>query len=779
MNNLTQISTFAIEKEKDNTVNFKNIVNNYKHYWYIFFIAVIIMLSVAFVYLLFAEPVYEIKASLLINQDNNQNTQQQQSVLDKIDLPSTSEITENEIAKLKATNLIQQVVTDLNLATTYKVKKGVAYKELYTSLPFKFIMVKLNPNFTDDKREVNITIKDTGAFFYKNANDKLEGFKFNTNVTSDIGTWKLVPTPNIGFFKNANIKVALLDPEKAALIYQKSINATLEDKLASAVDLTINDNIVQRGKDILNHLIYVYDNAEVQQKTKETKSTINFIDQRLASLTGDLTNSEKNIATFKSSNQLTDIESTSKYNLDNLQANDARLNEINVQLSIVDGIEKYINNPSNKGKAPAAIGIADPTLVSSIEKLSQLELQKEQMLATTPETNPDFEQINRQIQTTRASIKENVQNIKSSLLNAQNKMQAVNSHVESSITNIPVQEREYLSIKRQQSIKENLYIYLLQKREEVSLNYAKTVKNYRVLDNAYSGPLKWPKKSIVYAAAFLLGLVLAMAFIYFKEKLNNAIINPEEIEEETKLQILNEINKNTSKDPIVINNKNNSLISEQFRTLRSKLHYLTDRNEKSRVILLTSSVSGEGKSFISSNLGIVLASTGKKTIVLELDLRRSKLTEIFKLSKEHPGITDYLLDKATINDIIRPSEIIPSLDIISGGSVDSNPSELLESEQLNQLINELKNTYDNILIDSPPVHLVADALILSRVAQITLYIVRQGFTKKSELKFINQLHEEGKIPQMHLIFNGVSNKRYGYGYGYDNSYYSSIKIKSA
>ncbi|MDB5004485.1 MAG: polysaccharide biosynthesis tyrosine autokinase [Mucilaginibacter sp.] len=776
MDTSTQLTTFAIEKEKNHSINIKSVINNYKHHWYVFLISIAIALIIAFIYLLVANPVYEIKASLLINQDNNQNTQQQQSVLDKIDLPSTSEITENEIAKLKSTNLIQQVVTDLNLATVYKIKKGPGYKDIYNSVPFRFLMIKPNPNFVDEKRDLNITLKDTSSFFYDDQNGKQVQARFNTYITSPIGIWKLQPTSDIGFFKNATIKVSLLDPEKVTQNYQKAIDASLQDKLASAVDLTISDNNIQRGKDILNHLIFVYDNAEVQQKTKETQSTIKFIDQRLASLTGELTNSEKNIASFKSSNQLTDIESASKYNLDNLQTNDAKLNELNVQLSIVNEIEKYINNPDNKGRAPAAIGIADPTLVSLIEKLSVLELKRQEMLATMPETNPDFEQVNRQIQTTRTSIKETVHNIKSSLLSAQNKVQAVNTHVESSITSIPGQEREYLSIKRQQSIKENLYIYLLQKREEVSLNYAKTVKNYRVLDNAYNGPLKWPKKNLVYAAALVLGLILAIVFIFFKDRLHNVIINPDDIEEETGVPVINEININDSGKPIVISEKNNSLISEQFRTLRSKLHYLTNFEEKSRVILLTSSISEEGKTFISSNLGVVLASAGKKVVILELDLRRAKLSGTFGLSKTHPGITDYILNKATINDIIRPSSVIPSLDIVSAGSSTDNPSELLEDDRLTNLITELRKTYHTILIDSPPVHLVTDAMILSRLAQLTLYVIRQGVTKKTELKFIKELNQEGGVPNMHIVFNGVNNERYGYGYGYDNSYYT---IKTA
>ena len=772
MNNNTQLSTFAIERErKQSSSNVKNIISNCKHYWYLFLISVLVFSTLAFLYIKYTPPLYTIKATLLINEDKNNNSQeQQQSVLNKIDLPNSSEVTENEMAKLKSVNLIGQVVSDLQLATSYKVKDGWRYNELYEVLPFRFFMLAPVAT-TENKRVLKIKIKDGNSFLIQNADGKFEEHAFNANVQTAIGTWKLKSTADIVKFKNAEIKITLLDPEKLTTDYQKAINASLEDKLSSAVDLTINDNIKKRGKDILNHLIYVYNNAGVQAKNKETQSTIRFIDQRLASLTGELSSSEKDIQNFKSSNQITDIDAASKFNLDNLQANDARLNELNVQLSVVKGIERYIDAPENKNSVPAVVGISDPTLVSSIEKLSQLELDRQKLLATTPETNPDFEQLNRQIETTRASIKQNVQNIKSSLTNAQANIKSVNNQVESKISTIPVKERELLGIKRQQAIKENLYVYLLQKREEVSLNYATTVKNYSIIDNAFSGPVKWPLESVVYGIAALLALLLPLIYIFVKNSLNSVIVNPEEIEDATGLPILTEINSYSSSNPIVSADSSNRLISEQFRTLRSELYYLNKDKDQSNVILITSSVASEGKSFVSSNLAVALASTGKKVVILDLDLRRARLKEVFKISTNHPGTTEFITQNAPLNEIIQSTEISPSLDIIAGGSITNNPSELLENDRLSELMTLLKKDYDTVIIDSPPVHLVSDALILARFAQTTLYVVRQGVTKKAELKFIKHLYQDGKLPQMQIVFNGVNTKRYGYGYEYDNVYY--------
>jgi len=758
-------STFNIENGKSDLINYKSLLRIYRYHWLLFIISIVTMVILGLVYLQLAQPQYEIKASLLIPQIKTPQYQQQ-SVLDKIDLPAPTDPIENDVAKLKSTILLRQVIKDLQLSTTYKIKDGILNKELYASIPFRLIILKSNKDVDEEDKSFKINLKENKLFSFENTEGQPETHSFKDSINSNWGTWKLVPTAFVKNYKNSTVKVNLLDSDKLVITYQKKIDVNLEDKNASAIELKITDNNKQRGKDILNHLITAYDNAEIAEKNKETQSTIDFINQRLASLTGELTNAEKNIADFKSANQLTDIASDTKFNLDNVQANDAQLNQVNVQLSVIDNIESYINSPKNKGKIPAAIGIADPNLNASIGKLSQLQLEHDQLLATTPETNPDFEQINNQIQTTRDEIKENVKNIKSSLFSARNKLQAVNSHFESSITNIPSQEREYISIKRQQSIKENLYIYLLQKREEVSLSYAATIKNYRVLDNAYSGPISWPNKLIVLAAALFLGLLIPVLLIYLKNIFKNAITNPEEVD----MPILAELNINSSKTSMLIDEESNSLFSEQFRSLRTKLYYL-HTVEQSRVTLITSSIAGEGKSYVSSNLSSVQAFAEKKTVLLELDLRQSKIVSIFKLSTKHAGITDFLNNKASINEIIQRSNISPTLDVIGRGSPVSNPAELLESEQLKRLISELRKVYDEIIIDSPPIRLVTDAMILSRYSDITLYIVRQGLTKKSELKFINDLHKGGEVLNMHIIFNGVDNKKYGYGYEFDNSYY--------
>ena len=766
-----QYTTFILpEKKNQQSTDLKSTINRYLYHWPLFILGLALALTAAFIYLQIAKPVYEIKATLLIKDEKK--TPDQQSALHEIDLVNSSKIIENEIEILKSKQLISQVIQDLQLGTNYQKKDGLSSQDLYKSSPVKLTLLNSTGNYTQGT--INLVIENQKSFLIIMSNGKLKEFQFGTVLKNSFGTWKLEPTQRLQQYQGATIKITIADPEKLALQYQKAIDVSLLNKLATAVVLSMTDQVAQRGKDILNRLIFNYNSAETIEKNRETKSTLDFLDQRIATLSGELAVAEKGIEGFKSSRGLTDMSSDSKVSLENMQANDTQLNAVNVQLSVIEGIEKYINSAQNSGKAPATLGIADPALSSLIEKLAQLQLQRDQLLATTPETNPDFEPINRQISTTRAAIKENVRNIKSSLLSTKGKLQSFNSRFESSIKNIPTQEREYVSIKRQQAIKESLYTYLLQKREEVSVNYASTLSSDRIVDQAYAGPAKGPQKPIAYAVAFLLGIGLPAGLIYARNSLNNKITTLQEIKDTVEIPVITELPYEATQNAIVINSSTTA-ISEQFRTLRTKMYYLYGEKEHGRVTLLTSSVPGEGKSFVSSNLALALAYSGRKTIVLELDLRKPQLIKSFNRSVDHAGMTDFILGKATLSDIIQPSGIEPNLDLISSGTIVNNPSELLERKQLKELISSLRNVYDDIIIDSPPVHLVPDAIILSRSTDFTLYIVRQGFTDKSELNFIKELNDQKQILNMNIVFNGIDRMKYGYGYKYNDKYYDQGK----
>jgi capsular exopolysaccharide synthesis family protein len=764
-----RFTTFTIPEKKAQTIDVAGTVKKYLYHWPLFMISLGLAISGVYFYLQTIKPVYEIKATLLIRDEKK--SPDSQTPLHEIDMVNSSRLIENEFEIIKSKQLIGQVIRDLALDISYKKKNGISFQELYKTSPVKLTILK--PGETEISGVVNLVIKDKNSFLITMPGGTQKELWFKDTFQNKFGTWKLEPNDNLADYAGASIQIVMSDPDKLAIQYQRSTNVALSNKLSTAVILSIDDEIPQRGRDFLNGLIFNYNLAGFEAKKEETKSTLSFIDQRLATLTGELTAAEKGIEYFKSSRGLTDISSETKIRLENMQSNDVRLNEVNVQLSVIEGIERYVNSSQNLEKSPATLGIEDPALSSLIEELAQLQLQRERLLATTPETNPDFEPINRQIVVTKSAIKENVGSIKSSLQNTREKLLSFNNRFESSIKDIPNQERQYINIKRQQEIKESLYTYLLQKREEASVSYATAHADNHIIDKAYAGPAKGSMKSLALAAALLLGLGLPIGFIYVRELLKARVTNVQDITNLIDIPILVELPFEASQNPLAISKNRGTIVGEQFRTLRIKLYHLYGKKESGRVTLITSSIPGEGKSFVCGNLGLTLAFSNRKTVILELDMRKPKIARTFNLDSDHAGISDYLNETTSLSAIIQRSGVDENLDIISAGSPIENPSELLEKYRLEQLLNELRETYDDIIIDSPPVHMVPEAMILSRLSDCTLYMIRQGVTGKSEINFIKELYNQKHLLNINLIFNGIHRVKYGYGYNYDKNYYAA------
>lgn len=765
------LSSSFDDRDETPQKDIRGLFSKYLHSWPLFAGCLLITVSIAYFYVKNTKPVYDVKAKLAIKDEKKSSDAKE--ALAEIDVVGQPKDIESELELIKSRPIIRQVVNDLQLSTNYKETASYSNKDIYATTPVKFKLIKGSPETSDFS--LAVVIKDGDSFSIKTNNTESPNYRFNTVLRNDFGSWMLIKTKDFDNYIGKTINISVQNPEDVVTLYQNSILVTL-NKDAPIVEMELEDEVPERGKEILTELIKAYKVSSIEDKNKATQSTLKFIDDRLSSLTGELTNVEKDVEGFKSSIGLTDISSKSKFYLDNVQSNDSHLNDVNVQLNVIEGIERYINSASNSGNVPATLGISDPGLISLVDQLSKLQLQRDRLLATTPEQNPLFEPINRQIKATKSAIKETISGIKTSLLSVQRELQHNNSGFEASIKNIPGQEREYISIKRQQSIKENLYIYLLQKKEEVSLSYATTLTGVRTVEDPYYIAPK-SKKQVPYVLAFLLGLGLPASFIFGRDLLKNKVLNRAEIEKITGAAVICELNQSKESTRIVVLEKNAFAISEQFRSLRTNLHLLFQNRQSGRVTLFTSSVAGEGKSFITSNMGAALAATNRKVIVLELDMRRPKISEIFNLSAQHKGLSNYLNDEIELSDIIQPSGVHNQLEVIGAGPIPENPSELLDSIKLDVLIGKLRDLYDDILIDTPPIHLVTDALLLSRICDITLYVVKQGYTDKSELTFIKQLVKDDKLPNLNIIFNGIQRTKYGYGYNYDNSYYANPKLK--
>lgn len=765
-----QLTTFSTPQNMGQGNKLVKILVRYLYHWPLFLLSLFIALLVAVVYSQTLKPGYEAKATLLIQDEKK--TPEQQTALKELNLANSPKIIENEMEILKSRDLMAEVVQELNLAVVYLQKGRFGAKDLYKNTPVQFHFVSPRSGF--EAGEINVVVKDNRTFILESPEGTKE-YPFSKTFRNESGTWKLSPGENIKDFEGEKITIKVADPEAAILGYQARLDVGLLNKLGTAVLLSINDQVATRGTDILNSLLKHYNLSAKMKKNEETQSTIDFIDQRLGSLSGELSDAEAGIEQFKSSRGLTELSADSKVSLENMQVNDRQLNEVNVQISVVEGLQRYISQNQGNGRVPATLGIDDPALSSLIEKLSQLQLQREQLLATTPETNPDFEPLDRQIVMTRAAIRENVASMKASLLSTRNKLLSYNSRFESSIKDMPTQERQFISKKRQQASKENLYTYLLQKREEVSVSYASSLSNERVVDQAYAVPARGLKKMMAFAFAFLLGLGLPAGVLFVRSSLRERILDMSEVREVVDVPVMGHIELSDSTDPIVVNDRGANVVSEQIRLLRTKLYHLNRTKERGRVTLITSSVSGEGKSFVSSNLAVAMAYSGRKTLIIELDMRKPKIAPVFQMEPGRSGMSDFLRGKARLEDILRPHPGVPGMDFIGSGPVTGNPAELLETPRLEELFTSLRDRYDEIIVDSPPVHLVPDGLILSRLSDLTLYIIRQGFTDKAELQFIKELKEQNEIGEMRFVFNGISRIKFGYGFNYNYGYYDQGK----
>lgn len=745
--------------------------NTYAYHWPLFIIGLAVALTIAFFYLVTVKPVYEVKATLLIK--NEKKSADQQTTSHDIDLLSTPRIIENELEILGSKKLVSQVVNDLELWVTYQKKDGLSWIELYKASPVKLSVQELGSALPG---QLTIKIKDQNTFLAAAKDGPFNLYYFNRVYTSGFGKWKLTPSKTFQENIGKTIKLNIADPDVTALGYQKSISTSVPNKLATVVELSLTDEVPQRAKDVLDNLIFNYNLADATERDQDAKKTIDSIDKSISLLGGQVNKEEKGIESYKSSRALTDITAASVTSQQQRQDNTNNLNDVNVQLGVIAGIENYVNSPKNSGP-PSANGIDDPTLIKSIDRLYELQSKRDVLLETLPQTNPDVKDANLLIQKTQGAIKKNIDNYKETLKSKKRELQSVNNNIESVIKQIPTQERQFGNLTRNQASKENILTFLLQKREEFRLSFAAKIKSDRIVDPAYVSAVK-TKKSTVYALALFLGLCFPAGLIFARNKLNAGITTSEEITNLVDVPVIAEL----PFDPLqltIVNDIKTNAVSEQFRILRTKLRYLTEDSEQGRVTLLTSSVAAEGKSYVSRNLAVALAFAGRKTVILELDLRKPNIAQAFDLKKEHKGISDYLNGSVTMEKIIQPSGVDNGLDIIGAGTVVINPSELLERDRLGELIGKLRIVYDDIIIDSPPIKLVADAIILSRLADTTLYIVKQGFTKQADLGAIKNLYNRKAPVNIHIVFNGIQRLRYGYGDNYNNDYYNSVRGKKS
>jgi capsular exopolysaccharide synthesis family protein len=767
MENLQQNSQQPATSEEDSGLDLKKIIYTFLQNWVWFAASIFIFFLVTFLYLRYTTPVYNINSKILIKEDNNPTSGNSLDLLSQLDIFNTNNNVNDEKAVLQTYFLLRKVVDEMQLNISYFAAGSIKSTELYDKCPFKIKLLYLKDSVPT--QYFNLNFSANGAAYTIQSDSINRSFRLYDTVKTTNVIFVLQPPvtpPN----ESREFKIAISTPDATTEKYLKNISFNISDKLANAIDVTLQETVPAKGEDILNKLYEVYTRMNEEDKNKIADSTINFIDERLAVVSAELSGVEKDIEQFKVKNQLsTDMSEQASLILNGASDIQKQITQQDVQINIVESIEDHLN--SNEPRVvPNAASIADPTYIAAVQGYNTLVLERDRQLQTTKADNPLIKNLDSQIDAVKKSLIITLENIKKEFQIAKTQLVNKNDQLLNQIKTGPEKERVYLDISRQQDVKQQLYLYLLQKREETAISKSGTLANSRFIEPGKSDELPFkPQKPLFYLTAFFLGILLPAGIIYVKNLLNNTITDNTDITKGTNVPILGEIGHNTLGKTIVAEQNSRTVLAEQFRALRTNLQFLLKGKEK-QVVMITSSTSGEGKSFLTINLGSALAISDKKVVVLELDLRKPKISKELGIPNE-AGFTDYLISKCKKEDIIKQTSIHPNLFLISSGTIPPNPAELLLGKEVDELFEWLKTRFDYIIVDTPPAGVVIDAVLIGRLANASIYVIRQKYTLKQQLQIVNDFKQNEKIPNLSIIVNDVQlTKRYGYGYKYGYHY---------
>lgn len=763
------IEPMFADSRQTNNINLEKLISRLVNYWPSILISVLVALLFAFGYLRYVTPQYLIKARVLVKSEKTQAPNG--ALLEELGMAPAASNVENEVEIFKSRILMQRVVEDMNLHIQYFIPGAVKTTSLYNDIPFTIVPV--SPDSTI-KTYQQYTVNIVNNIFTIRYNDK--SIKAVSGDTLVLPQGRFVFKGNItdGTYYNVDEFLVTISPvDVIADSYLGSLVVEIINRQINIINLSLRDVIANRGEDVLSKLIEVYQQANVDDKNEVANGTISFIEDRLNLVTGELGTVEKSIEHFKSTNKITDVEAQSKLLLDNTGNNLQELTQKEIQLRVLESLEKYIQDNNNIRRImPATLIGEDVTLVGIVSDYNNLQLQRQKLMLTYTENSPYVKNVDIQLEDLRQGMKNYITSLRRGYQVTVNELRTRAGIIENDIRQVPSKERQYLEFARQQHIKQELYLFLLKKREETAISKSATVSNLKIVDpSRNTGAPVFPVRTRIYLMAFVVGLIVPGIRIVIKELFNNRVSSKADIESGTNMPILAEIASVADGHSIVVRKDSKTIVAEQFRALRTNIQFmLTDETEK--VVMITSSMSGEGKSFISINLASAIALSGKKVLLIELDLRKPKIAQHLQLNNQH-GFSTYAIGKDTIDAIITPSGVTDGFDIIASGPIPPNPAELIMLPKTQQLINELKSKYDYILLDTAPVGLVTDAQLLSPYSDAVIYILRQGYTYKQQLKAADTLYKSGKMKRMGLVVNDVEIKKGSeYGYGkYGSGYY--------
>lgn len=768
------------KKGRDHGIKTEKLLSAILAYWPVFAVCVLVSLLAAYVYLRYTTPRYMAYAKVLIKDDKKSGSIGEGQLLQELGLQTTAANVENEVEIFKSRTLMKKVVEQQQLNIHYYAPGRIKTSEYYyQDLPFRFVPLFDNSN-VPLRYKYQVSVNGDKGFTISDKKKTWQG-AWGDTIELPVGPIVIKDRRHLA---NPAYELDECTIEIKATEYQAIKTLRLLDvdpvNKASILELSVSDVLPQRGEDILNELIEAYLQANIDDRNKTLDATVEFIDERLKGVTYELSGIERNIEQFKSTRKLTDLTEQAKMLLDYTSEYARQLTEKEVKLRVVESLEQYLNDESNKDRiVPSSLLVEDDAAMNAMKSYNDLQLKRSALLLTSTEDNPFVKNLDRQLENIREDLVRSLATMKQGIRVSIKELESRSGFVDEQIRQVPSEERIYLEYSRQQNIKQELYLFLLTKREESAISKSSTVANARIVDPAKSDTVPYsPKPMRTYLAAFALGIILPGLWVFIRELFNVKVSGKDDVKSLTSMNIIGEIGHSDTADEIVVFKESKTVIAEQFRALRTNMQFLlADENEK--IILLTSSMSGEGKSFVALNLAVTLALSGEKVALLELDLRKPKISEGLRL-KNNEGFTKYIIGQATLADIIQPSGVVNSLYIVPSGAIPPNPSELLLSPRVKELFETLKKEYNYIVVDSAPVGLVTDAQLLSRYADTVLYVSRINYTYKEQLRNADELLRSGKMQKMSLVINDVKAKGgvYGYGYGsYGADYYEDGKNK--
>ena len=767
--------------------NFQTVYMTLILNWKWFVLSLIICLGLASIYLRYTIPIYQTYAKLLIKEENNSRGRNSMQYTTNLGMVSNSTGIDNEMEILKSSSIAIQAVKDLKLYTTYMSAGKVTNRLMYKTQP---ISVDIDPIHLDIlTHPISLTITREGKKYH------VEGTYYSTNpdapgkayaidksftalpaaIGTQAGILTFIPNSTTPMKDGEKVLVRISPPKAVAIGYAAGLSIAQSSKSTSIAVLTINDQSPERAIDYLKQLAICYNRQANEDKNEVAVRTEEFINGRLEKINTELGSTESQLESYKKANKMVELQMSANQALSNSDQYDQKLAEANTQIALLNSINDYMNQPSNKYETlPANIGISDQSAVSLINKYNEIVLERNRLLRSASENSPTVTPLTSQLDDLSSSIRRAMAQAKRSMDIQRNAVASQYGKYNSMIQQTPEQEKTMKQIGRQLEVKAGLYLMLLQKREENSISLAATADKGKLIDDPTVVGKVAPRSSTIYAGALAAGLAIPSVVFFLLSFFRYKIEGHDDVARLTRLPIIADVavaseTAKTKADIVVHENQNNQM-EEIFRSMRTNVQFMLKENEK--VISFTSSISGEGKTFIAANLAVSFALLGKKVILVGLDIRKPRLAELFEIDDHRHGITNLLtktvVTAADIQAQTLPSGVNDNLELLMAGPIPPNPAELLTRTSLDDIMDLLKRTYDYVIIDTAPVGLVTDTLQVGRVSNLTVYVCRADYTPKENFELINTLHAENKLPNICVVVNGIdlSKKKYGYYYGY-------------